>query len=71
MIKKSSLCGIGLGLLPEFAIRKELIYHMAEKINHISELNGVSVYTQLLMHQDKWISPDLEQFLAVAARHFI
>ncbi len=66
VIKESSLCGIGLGLLPEFAVKKELIYHIFEKINYKLDY---PVYTQLLMHQDKWISPDLQMFLTVAKRH--
>lgn len=66
VIKESSLCGIGLGLLPEFAVKKELIYHIFEKINYKLDY---PVYTQMLMHQDKWISPDLEMFLTVAKRH--
>ena len=66
VIKESSLCGIGLGLLPEFAVKKELIYHMFEKINYKMDY---PMYTQILIHQDKWISPALTQFLEVAKRH--
>lgn len=66
VIKESSLCGIGLGLLPEFAVKKELIYHMFEKINYKTDYE---IYTQILMHQDKWISPELSHFLEVAKRH--
>lgn len=66
VIKKSSLCGIGLGLLPEFAVKKELIYHIFEKINYKLDF---PVCTQVLVHQDKWISPKLEAFLSVAQRH--
>ena len=66
VIKESSLCGIGLGLLPEFAVKKELIYHMLEKINYKTDF---PIYTQILVHKDKWISPDLEHFLEIAKRH--
>ncbi len=68
VIKESSLCGIGLGLLPEFAVQKELIYHMLEKINYPMDF---PIYTQILIHKDKWISPDLEHFLEIAKRHLI
>ena len=66
VIKESSLCGIGLGLLPEFAVKKELIYHMLEKINYKTDF---PIYTQILVHKDKWISLDLEHFLEIAKRH--
>lgn len=66
IIKESSLSGIGLGLLPEFAVKKELIYHMFEKINYKMDF---PIYTQVLIHQDKWISPDLSDFIDVAKRH--
>ena len=66
IIKEMVLCGTGLGLLPEFAVKKELIYHMLEKISFRTDF---AVYTQLLIHPDKWISPQLEQFLEVAGRH--
>jgi len=66
VIKESSLCGIGIGLLPEFAVRKELIYHMLEKINYTLEL---PVFTQLLIHPDKYISLVLNDFLETARHH--
>ena len=66
VIKEMAICGAGLGLLPEFAIRKELIYHMLEKINYNTDF---PVYTQLLMHPDKSVSKELRQFLEVAGRH--
>ena len=65
IIKEMALCGTGLGLLPEFAVKKELIYHMLEKISLRTDF---AVYTQLLLHPDKWISPQLKQFLEVAGR---
>ncbi|MBO5372573.1 MAG: LysR family transcriptional regulator [Lachnospiraceae bacterium] len=68
IIKESSLSGIGIGLLPEFAIKKELIYHMFEKINYKMDY---PIYTQILMHQDKWISKNLAQFIDVAKRHLL
>lgn len=66
IIKEMVLCGTGPGLLPEFAVKKELIYHMLEKISFRTDF---AVYTQLLIHPDKWISPQLKQFLEVAGRH--
>lgn len=68
VIKESSLCGAGLGLLPEFAVKKELIYHMLEKINYKTDF---PIYTQILLHKDKWISPDLKHFLEIAKRHLM
>ena len=68
VIKESSLTGVGIGLLPEFAVKKELIYHMLEKINYKTDY---PIFSQLLIHKDKWISPDLEHFLEIAARHLL
>ncbi len=68
IIKESSLTGVGIGLLPEFAVKKELIYHMLEKINYKTDY---PIFSQLLIHKDKWISPDLEHFLEIAARHLL
>lgn len=68
VIKESALCGIGIGLLPEFAVKKELIYHMLEKINYKTDY---PVYTQVLIHQDKWHSEYLDCFLDIAVRHFM
>ncbi|MCI9376958.1 MAG: LysR family transcriptional regulator [Eubacterium sp.] len=66
VIKEMALCGAGLGLLPEFAVKKELIYHMMEKINYSTDF---PIYTQLLIHPDKSVSKELQQFLDVAGRH--
>ena len=66
VIKEMALCGAGLALLPEFAVKKELIYHMLVKINYPTDF---PVYTQLLMHPDKSVSKELSQFLDVAGRH--
>ena len=66
MLKESSLCGMGLVLLPEFAVKKELVYHLMEKINYRT---NYPVYIQLLTHRQKTISPNLEAFLEIAIRH--
>ncbi len=66
IIKESSLSGVGLGLLPEFAVKKELVYHMLERIPYQPD---VPVYTQILMHPDKWLSPCLKNFIEVVTRH--
>lgn len=68
VIKESSLCGIGIGLLPEFAVKKELIYHMFEKLNYKTDF---PIYTQILLHTDKWISPELSGFIEIAGRHLL
>lgn len=65
VIKESSLCGVGIGLLPEFAVKKELVYHMLEKMNYTLEH---PVYIQMLIHPDKRISKDLEHFLEIAGQ---
>ena len=41
---------------------------MLEKINYPMDF---PIYTQILIHKDKWISPDLEHFLEIAKRHLI
>lgn len=66
VLKESCLQGLGLCLLPEFAVKKELIYHILERLNFKT---NYPVYTQILVHQDKWISPVLKEFMDIAVRH--
>ena len=37
--------------------------------NSVGYKTDYEIYTQILMHQDKWISPELSHFLEVAKRH--
>lgn len=66
IIKELALCGAGLGLLPEFSVKKELIYHMLERVTYRMDF---PIYTQLLIHPDKAVSPELGCLLDVACRH--
>lgn len=66
VIKESSLCGLGIGLLPESAVQKELIYHIVEKLNYRLDYQ---VCTQLLIPADKWQSDLFKDFLDTAIRH--
>lgn len=65
VIKEMTLCGAGLGLLPEFSVKKELLHHMLEKITYNTDF---PIYTQLLLHPDKTISANLRQFLDIASK---
>lgn len=66
VLKESCLWGLGLCLLPEFAVKKELVYHILERLNYKT---NYPVYTQILLHQDKWVSPALQKFIEIGARH--
>lgn len=60
-IKQCIAVGMGLGLLPEIAVVREL------RQNHLKALNWVGpsldIVTHILWHKDKWISPAMAAFM--------
>ncbi len=66
VIKESCLWGLGLCLLPEFTVKKELVYHILERLNFKT---NYPMYTQILLHQDKWISPALQRLVNIGIKH--
>lgn len=61
VIKENTLSGLGLCLLPEFTVKKELDNN---SIKHISYETNYNVSAQLIYHKDKWVSPHLLDFIS-------
>lgn len=62
VIKQTALSGLGLCILPELAMQKELKNRNLVKLAYHTNYNIVS---QLICHKDKWISPNLSDFISV------
>lgn len=60
-LKQCIALGMGLGLLPEIVVSREL------RQNHLKSLNwagpSLDIVTQILWHKDKWISPAMAAFM--------
>lgn len=63
-IKQCAMMGLGIALLPEMVIKGEV--ERGELIALPWDLSEVRFTTQLLWHQDKWISPSLRSFIEMA-----
>lgn len=60
-IKQCAMMGLGIALLPDMVIKGEV--ERGELIALPWDLSEVRFTTQLLWHQDKWISPSLRSFI--------
>jgi DNA-binding transcriptional LysR family regulator len=59
-IKEMALSGLGLCVLPQLAVQKELA---ANLLHALPYKNNYKIYTQLLCHNAKWLSPYLLDFI--------
>lgn len=62
VIKQTVLSGLGLCLLPELAVEKELEKHELIKVAFTTDYN---IYSQLVYHKDKWLSKNLCDFISI------
>lgn len=62
VIKQIALSGLGLCILPELAVQEELENHRLVKLDYNTNYNIIS---QLIYHKDKWISPNLHDFISI------
>ncbi|MGN7412980.1 LysR family transcriptional regulator [Paenibacillus sp. SAF-068] len=63
-IKQCAIAGLGIALLPEMALKKEL--SEGEVVSLPWDLSDVSFTAQMLWHREKWISPSMAAFMQVA-----
>ncbi|MFX3649918.1 MAG: LysR family transcriptional regulator [Paenibacillus sp.] len=63
-IKQCVLAGLGIALLPEMALKKEL--SEGEVVALPWDLSDVSFSAQMLWHREKWISPSMAAFIQTA-----
>lgn len=60
-IKQFTISGLGVALLPETAVKQEVESGQLIQIPWVGP--EFRLFTQLVYHKDKWISPTLESFL--------
>lgn len=63
VIKETTLSGLGICLLPQLAVEKELAHQELIPINY--KIKG-KIVSQLIHHKDKWVSPQMENFIDLA-----
>lgn len=68
-IKQCVAAGLGIALLPEMALKKEL--SDGEVVALPWDLSDISFSAQMLWHREKWISPSMAAFMDVAKSELI
>ncbi len=63
-IKQCAMVGFGIALLPEMSLKGEL--ERGELITLPWDLSEIQFATQMLWHQEKWISPSMKEFIELA-----
>lgn len=66
IIKEMTLYGIGVCVLPEMAVSREVEQGLLVKLPSPVNCN---IFSQLLYHKDKYISPAMQAFLDIASAH--
>lgn len=68
-IKQCVAAGLGIALLPEMSLKKEL--SDGEVVALPWDLSDISFSAQMLWHREKWISPSMAAFMEVAKSELI
>lgn len=63
-IKQCAMAGIGIAFLPEMAVKAEV--ERGELVALPWQMPDLHVYTQMLWHKDKWLSPIILSFIEAA-----
>lgn len=63
-IKQCVIAGLGIAVLPEMTVIKEIMKGQIVALNWIQ--SDFNICTQLAWHKDKWLSPALKAFISVA-----
>ena len=64
-IKEMAASGLGLCVLPDLAVRKELSSNLLDALPY---KNDYKIYIQLFCHNSKWISPYLADFIELVKK---
>lgn len=67
-IKQCALAGLGVGVLPGYAVEHELSQEHLVALRWVGA--DLSLYSQIIWHKDKWLSPALRAFLHVTGEMF-
>lgn len=66
-IKRCVISGLGVAFLPLITVSDEIV---EEKLKVIPcEGNVQKIYSQMAYHKNKWLSPALEEFIAITLNH--
>ncbi|WP_340398252.1 LysR family transcriptional regulator [Paenibacillus sp. FSL H8-0079] len=68
-IKQCAVAGLGVALLPELALKKEL--SEGDLVALPWDLSEITFTAQMLWHREKWISPSMTAFIQVAKSELI
>ncbi|WP_028777785.1 LysR family transcriptional regulator [Shimazuella kribbensis] len=66
-IKQCAISGIGIAFLPEVVVQAEL--DRGELVVLPLDIPSFSIYTQMLWHKEKWISPAIQAFMHVVQQN--
>ncbi|GAE06562.1 LysR family transcriptional regulator [Paenibacillus sp. JCM 10914] len=64
-IKQCAISGIGIAFLPEIVVEADI--ERGELVALPWQIADLHVYTQMLWHKDKWLSPIIKSFIEVAS----
>jgi DNA-binding transcriptional LysR family regulator len=67
-IKQLVIADVGIAILPGVAVTKELADGELAALNWAGQ--ELAVYTQMVWHQDKWISPAMQTFIDLVRSQF-
>ncbi len=67
-IKKCVISNLGIAVLPEMVVEKELIEGELLEVNF--EVEMPILITQMALHKDKWITPHLADFMSMTKEYF-
>lgn len=67
-IKQFVISGLGVAVLPRIYVEKELDVKLLAELTWPKPDSGM--YTQIIYHKDKWLSPTLQSFLQLTRRTF-
>lgn len=67
VIKEAAMSGLGLCILPELAVLKEL---EDTRLVKLAYANDYKISSQLIYHKDKWLSKAIEGFISIAKQFF-
>ncbi len=62
--KKCVISGLGISVLPHFTVEREIIQGELKDLHWTGP--DFNIYTQMIYHKDKWLSPALSSFIQLA-----
>lgn len=67
-IKKSVIHNLGIAVLPEMSVLQEINVGRLVRLNW--EITNEQMFSQLIWHKDKWISPVIQSFIDITYEEF-